>query len=328
MRRLSAEVADEDGKLAAAKRAKIRALPYECADVPDNAYADGATADEAIRVMREVKDKPFFLAVGFLKPHLPFVAPKKYWDLYKHEDIRLADNPYPPKDSPPIAWTDWGELRAYYSMPKKGPLGEEQARQLIHGYLACTSYTDAQIGRVLDELERLGLAGSTVVVLWGDHGWKLGEHGMWCKHTNYELDANAPLVCAAPGQKAPGKKSPALVEFVDIYPSLCQLCGLPLPGHLEGTGFAPLLDDPGRPWKKAAFSQYPRGKVMGYTMRTDRYRFTRWQNPDGSQVAVELYDHQKDPKENVNIAGLPDSAPLVEQLTAQLKAGWKAARPA
>jgi arylsulfatase A-like enzyme len=150
---------------------------------------------------------------------------------------------------------------------------------------------------------------------------------MWCKHTNYELDANAPLICSAPGRKAVGKKSPALTEFVDIYPTLAELCGLKLPDHLEGAGFAPLLDEPGRAWKKAAFSQYPRGKVMGYTMRTDRYRFTRWQNPDGSAVAVELYDHQADPKENVNIAGLPENAKLLEQLTEQFKAGWKAARP-
>jgi arylsulfatase A-like enzyme len=328
VRKRIAELPDEDAKVkAAAKKAGVRGMPFECADVPDSTYADGATADEAIGVLRAVKDKPFFLAVGFLKPHLPFVAPKKYWDLYKRQDIQLADNPSPPKDSPKIAWSDWGELRAYYGMPKTGPLADDQARELIHGYLACVSYTDAQIGRVLDELDRLGLRDNTVIVLWGDHGWKLGEHGMWCKHTNYELDANAPLIVSAPGQKAAGKKSPGLTEFVDIYPTLCEWCGLALPDHLEGTSFAPLLDDPGKPWKKAAFSQYPRGKVMGYTMRTDRYRFTRWQNPDGSALAAELYDHQQDAKENANLAGLPENAKLVEELTAQLKAGWKSTRP-
>ncbi|MCY3018393.1 MAG: sulfatase [Planctomycetota bacterium] len=327
IRKRIAELPDEDAKVKAARRSSIRGMPFECADVADNAYADGATADEAIRVLRDVKDKPFFLAVGFLKPHLPFVAPRKYWDLYKREDIPLADNPYPPKDSPKIAWSNWAELRAYEGMPRTGSLGDDQARELIHGYLACVSYTDAQVGRVLDELDRAGLRDNTIIVLWGDHGWKLGEHGMWCKHTNYELDANAPLILSAPGQKAAGRKTSGLVEFVDIYPTLCELAGLPRPEHLEGASFAPLLDDPEKPWKKAAFSQYPRGKVMGYTMRTDRYRFTRWQNPDGSALAAELYDHQKDPKENVNIAGLPENAKLVEDLTAQLKAGWRAAKP-
>jgi len=302
--------------------------PTECADVADNAYADGATADEAIRVFGEVKEKPFFLAVGFLKPHLPFIAPKRYWDLYRREEIHLADNPFAPKDAPRIALSNWGELRAYEGMPKDGPVTEEQARTLIHGYLASISYTDAQVGRVLNELQRLGLADNTLVILWGDHGWKLGEHGMWCKHTNFEVDAHAPMVCALPGQKAPGRHSAALTEFVDIYPTLCDACGLEKPGHLEGTSFVPLLDQPDRPWKPAAFSQYPRGRVMGYSMRTDRYRFTRWQNPDGSAAAVEVYDHEKDPQENVNVAGLPENAALVEKLAAQLQAGWKAARPA
>jgi arylsulfatase A-like enzyme len=213
-------------------------------------------------------------------------------------------------------------------MPKTGPLRDEQARELIHGYLACVSFTDAQIGRVIDELDRLGLRRNTVIILWGDHGWKLGEHGMWCKHTNYELDGNAPMICSAPGQKAPGKGTAALTEFVDIYPSLCELCGLPLPAHLEGASFAPLLDQPDLPWKRAAFGQYPRrGNIMGYSMRTDRCRFVRWQEAGGRQVAVELYDHEKDPKENVNIANLPENAQLVAELQAQLKAGWKAALP-
>lgn len=321
-----AAIKDEDKQMAAAKKLKVRGVPTECADVPDNAYADGATAEKAIEVLGQIKDKPFFLAVGFLRPHLPFVAPRKYWDLYKRQDIKLADNPHPPKDMPDIAGTEWGELRAYIGIPKKGPLSDEQARELIHGYLAATSYTDAQIGKVINELDRLGLRDNTIIVLWGDHGWKLGEHGMWCKHTNFELDANAPLIISAPGQKAPGKKTAALTEFVDIYPTLCELAGLPLPGHLEGLSAAPLLDDPALPWKKAAFSQYPRGKaVMGYTMKTPRYRFTRWQHSDGSEMAVELYDHQTDPKENINVAASHPG--LVKEFTAQLKAGWKAARP-
>jgi len=168
-------------------------------------------------------------------------------------------------------------------------------------------------------------------VLWGDHGWKLGEHGMWCKHTNFELDTRVPMIVSAPGFRG-GLRTRALCEFVDIYPSLAELCGLPLPDHLEGTSFVPLMKDPARPWKTAAFSQYPRrqGKtgIMGYSMRTDRYRLTLWQKRKGGQVvATELYDHQKDPAENVNVAAAPENAHLLKKLTAQLQAGWKAARP-
>jgi arylsulfatase A-like enzyme len=300
---------------------------WECADVPDNAYSDGAIADAAIEMLRAAKDKPFFLAVGFLKPHLPFIAPKKYWDLYKREAIPQAPNPFPPKDATRFTLADWGEMRAYDDIPRVGPVTEEQARTLKHGYYACVSYMDAQLGRVLDELERLGLSERTVVVLWGDHGWKLGEHGAWCKHSNLENDTRAPLICRAPGQKAAGGRSRALVEFVDIYPSLCALAGVPQPTHLEGTSFGPLLDAPDRPWKPGAFSQYPRGKVMGYSLRTERYRFTRWvMRADGSEQARELYDHQSDPQENQNIAERPENRALVEALTRQLEAGWKAAQ--
>jgi len=302
---------------------------YECADVPDSTYADGAIAEAALEMLREAKDQPFFLAVGFLKPHLPFVAPKKYWDLYRRDEIPMAPNPYAPKDAPKFTLADWGELRAYEGMPKAGALADEQARTLKHGYYACVSYMDAQVGRVLAELDRLGLREQTVIVLWGDHGWKLGEHGAWCKHSNVENDTHAPLICSAPGQKAAGRHSWALVEFVDIYPSLCELAGLPLPSHLEGASFAPLLDDPERSWKKAAFSQYPRGGgVMGYSMRTDRYRLTRWLNRDGAEAAHELYDHQNDPQENVNIADRPENKALVAELTKQSQAGWQATRAA
>jgi arylsulfatase A-like enzyme len=295
--------------------------------MPDKAYSDGAIAEEAIRIMQQVKDKPFFLAVGFLKPHLPFIAPKKYWDLYQPENIPMAANPFPPKNAPRQAMSNWGELRAYSDIPETGPLTDQQKRTLKHGYYACVSYVDAQIGRLLDELDRLKLRDRTIIILWGDHGWKLGEHGGWCKHTNFENDAHAPLICSAPGQKAAGGSSKRLVEFVDIYPSLCDLAKLPLPAHLEGSSFAPLLDAPDQPWKKAAFSQYPRGRnVMGYSMRTDRYRFTRWLQADGTEIATELYDHHNDPQENVNTAATPENVSVVEQLRQQLKAGWRAER--
>jgi iduronate 2-sulfatase len=305
-----------------------RGTATEMADVADNAYTDGAIAELGVQTLRELKEReePFFLAVGFLKPHLPFNAPKRYWDLYDPEAIRLADNPFPPKNVTPYSLTTWGELRAYDGIPAKGDLTEQQARQLKHGYYACVSFLDANVGKLLDELDRLGLAENTIVVLWGDHGWKLGEHNAWCKHTNFENDAHAPLIIRAPGQEAPGGKTRALVEFVDIYPTLCDLAGLEKPDHLEGTSAAPLLDNPDQPWKPAAFSQYPRGTVMGYSMRTERYRFTAWKNRKTEQVeALELYDHQTDPAENVNVAEDPQRAELVQHLLQQLNEGWRAA---
>jgi arylsulfatase A-like enzyme len=262
-----------------------------------------------------------FLAVGFARPHLPFVAPTKYWDLYKPSDIKLPANyNKPPENAVPVALHTWGELRSYNAIPKQGPVTDEQARHLIHGYYAATSYMDAQVGRVLDELDRLGLRQNTVVVLWGDHGWSLGEHGLWCKHTNFEDSARAPLLLSVPGQKAPGKKTRALAEFVDIYPTLCAAAGLPIPANLAGRSLLPLTANPNTIIKMAAISQYPRGNaqtgnVMGYSLRTDRYRYTEWGNR-----GVELYDHERDPEENVNIAGRPENKVLVERLSRQLHA--------
>ncbi|NQT88826.1 sulfatase, partial [bacterium] len=237
----------------------------DAADVPDNGYPDGAVADRAIAELRRLKDKPFFLAVGFFKPHLPFNAPKKYWDLYDRSTIQVPSNRKAPKGAPSYAMTSWGEMRQYTGIPKKGPVPDAQAKELIHGYYACVSYMDAQVGRVVAELEALGLRDSTIIILWGDHGWKLGEYSSWCKHTNFELDTHVPMLISVPGQKNAGKKTRALVEFVDVYPTLCEAAGVPLPDHLEGTSMMPLFDDPERPWKSAAFSQYPRGRIMGYT---------------------------------------------------------------
>lgn len=307
---------------------RVRGPAWEDPQVADNELPDGQTSDRALELLRENRRRRFFLAVGFLKPHLPFVAPKKYYDLYRREQLKLAPNPFPPKDVPRIALTNWGELRNYQGIPKTGPLPDEMALDLIHGYYAATSYTDAQIGRLLDELDRLGLREKTVVVLWGDHGWQLGEHGLWCKHTNFEVATRAPLIFSAPGQPHPGAKTDALAEFVDIYPTLCELCGLPIPEGLEGTSLVPAMEHPERPWKTAAFSQYPRGKIMGYTMRTDRYRYTEWvPRGGGPPVALELYDHREDPREDVNLADRPENKSLVEQLQRQLHAGWRAARP-
>jgi iduronate 2-sulfatase len=301
---------------------------FESADVPDNAYADGKTADRAISEMSRLKNTPFFMAVGFIKPHLPFSAPKKYWDLYPEEKIELAKNPFVPEGAPQEALTTWRELRGYHGMPKEGSMPDDLARQLIRGYYACVSYTDAQIGRVLNELDRLGLRENTVVILWGDHGWKLGDHGMWCKHTNFDIDTHVPMLLSAPGMETRGKKTRALTEFVDIYPTLCDLCDLEKPGHLEGLSMVPLLENPQRPWKKAAFSQYPRSNAMGYSMRTDRYRYTEWRSrKSGEVVGREIYDHDRDPAENRNIAAHGKNAKLVVKLSAMLRDGYQAARP-
>lgn len=310
---------------------KTKGPAHEIANVTsDSDLPDGYIADKAIEAMRQVKNKPFFLAVGFLKPHLPFVAPKRFFDLYPPESIGLSPNPSPPKDVPPIALTNYAELRAYTDMPKKGELSDDQAKELRRAYFACVSWVDSQVGRVLKELDDLGLRDNTIVVIWGDHGWHLGDEGLWCKHTNFEIAARAAFVVSAPGMKSAGKKTNALIEYVDIYPTLCELAKVPLSDGLEGTSFAPLLDDPSRAWKKAAFSQYPRRQdVMGYSMRTDRYRYTEWQKRDNHDeiVARELYDEQADPMEAVNLAGHPNQSATIEQLHAQLQAGWKAAEP-
>lgn len=298
-------------------------------DVEDNELPDGKIAEKAIEVMQKVKDQPFFLAVGFFKPHLSFDAPKKYYDLYQLKDMKLASNPYPPKDVFPPAMIDWRELRNYNEMPQEGPVSDQQARELIRGYYAATSYTDAQIGKVLSALDKLGLRENTIVILWGDHGWQLGEHGLWCKHTNFEVATHSVLMVSAPNQKKRGVKTDALVEFVDVYPSLCELAGLPLSEGLEGKSFVPLMTDPKLSWKKAAFSQYPRQKnLMGYAMRTDRYRYVEWINRDTKKAeGWELYDHQKDPDENVNVATRPENQELLARLSEQLHRGWKAALP-
>jgi iduronate 2-sulfatase len=316
----------------------VQALPTEAPDIPDSVPYDGQITERAIEAMRELKERPFFLAIGYLRPHLPFVAPKKYWDLYDRTRIPLPHPATVPRRSPEQEIPGWaalrgpptGELRAQYlEIPKTGPLSAELSRELIHGYRACVSYVDALIGRVLDELDRLKLREHTIVVLWGDHGFHLGEQFHWGKHSAFEFANRVPLIVSSPGQKARGQRSSALVELVDIYPSLCEMAGLSQPLFVEGTSFLPLLDAPDLPWKKAAFSQVLYGKVEGRSMRTDRYRFTRWheQGRSESPMAVELYDFAQHTTEIENLAHLPESAGLVREMESMLRAGWKAAKP-
>jgi len=298
--------------------------PFECADVPDNAYFDGQIADKAIEHLHRLRNErePFFLAAGFIKPHLPFNAPKRYWDYYRRDDVDLADNPYAPEGAPSQALHNWGELRQYVGIPTDGPLPEELARNLVHGYYAATSYTDAQVGRVLAELDRLGLRENTIVVLWGDHGWQLGEHGLWCKHCNFNTSLNAPLVVRVPGLVS-GETSRALVEFADVYPTLCELSGLPLPEHLEGTSLLPLLGEPDLPWKRAVFSRY----FAGDSVRTERHLYTQWTDDNGSVTGRMLYDHAVDPDENRNVSDLPENRELITELAGLIERGWQAAVP-
>ena len=290
-----------------------RGAAVECADVPDSTYADGQIADEAVRRLRAAKERsgqPFFMAVGFIKPHLPFVAPKKYWDLYQRSQFEPHKLQTPPQGAPEFAPTTWGELRNYSDIPDTGPLDASMQRQLIHGYHAAVSYMDAQLGRVIDELDRLGLAKNTIIVLWGDHGWHLGDHGMWCKHTNYEQATRIPLIVCAPGVAKPGERALALAETVDIYPSLCELAGLPVPAGLEGTSFVAALRDPAGAFsKEAVFHVYPRsprgmGELLGRAVRTERYRLVEWKKPaaDPTTAILELYDYQEDPEETKNLA--------------------------
>ncbi len=309
-----------------------RGHAYEVFDGPENQMFDGELTEMAVAALGELKEKdqPFFLGVGYIKPHLPFIAPRKYWDLYDPAEIPLASNPFPQKGAPDFAVRGKGELHGYGGVPNQRVLPDELARKLKHGYLACTSFIDAQVGVLMAELERLGMVENTIIVIWGDHGFKLGEHAAWAKHSNVELDTRAPLIVSVPEMPNAGKATNALVEFVDIYPSLAELAGLPKPAKTEGVSFAPLMEKPDRPWKTAAFSQFPRGKaVMGYSMRTPRYRLTHWinKNKPTEPVAVELYDLENDPQENTNIAGKASNKELVDKLTAEWRAGWKAAIP-
>lgn len=328
----------------------VKANAVEIADADDDAYFDGAQTTLAIEILNTLvkKDKPFFLSVGYYRPHLPFNAPKKYWDLYDRNALPLAANQSPPAGSPLFATHGDQELRSYddchdLPWPSEEPWDEARQRELIHGYYASVSYIDAQVGRLLDELDRLGIGENTIVVLWGDHGWKLGEHNGWCKMTNYEIDTRVPMIFSGYGALAKGRKSKALTEFVDIYPTLCALAGFPIPPHLQGTSMTPLLSDPDKVWKDAAFSQFLLGRFgppvtrqqerMGYAIRTDNYRYVEWyewdkaSNSRGELLTRELFDHQSDPHENQNLAHNSAQESTMEQLSRQLNQGWRFAKP-
>jgi iduronate 2-sulfatase len=294
----------------------------EIADVEDEAYPDGQVAMQAIKSLRKNKDKPFFICVGFAKPHLPFAAPKRYWDLYKREQFAVPDRELP-EGAPGLAFTPWGELRGYAGIPQNGSLSDELTKELKHGYAACVSYADAQVGKVMAELDRLGLRENTVVMLWGDHGYKLGEFGAWCKHTNFELDTHVPLIVSAPGF-AKGARSEAFVEIVDIFPTIAQLTGGKIPSGRDGKSLEPVLRDPRSDFRPFALTQYSRGSTMGYSLRDERWRYTEWiQAGTKKIVARELYDHRDTQLPQRNLADNPEQAELVTRLSKQLNAAQK-----
>lgn len=305
--------------------------PFEDVATDDGAYEDGTNTDFAIQELHRYRRSgdPFFLAVGLRKPHLPFYAPKKYWDLYDRADFDPPSNGGAIVGSPAWANSNFDELRHYATMPQgKEPLPPALLRRLAHGYHACVSYMDANVGRMLAALAATGLAEDTVVVLWGDHGYKLGEHASFAKHTNYEIDLHVPLIFA--GQGIPtGERIRPFVETVDIFPTLAELAGVPASERREGTSFVPLIREPGRPWKQAAFSQYPRGgtprgDLMGYTLRTDQYRYIAWvDRKSGALRAQELFDHKIDPGETRNVAGDRRYARALKRLEALRQRGWR-----
>jgi hypothetical protein len=339
-----ADIVKEDAK------GKGKGVAFEAGDVADDFYTDGKTARLAAQTIGELhkKGQPFFLAVGLSKPHLPFVSPKKYWDLYDPAKIPDTASPFPVGAPAYVGDSDSGEFRAYTNVPAKDkklartPLPPAFASQVRHGYYAAISYTDANLGVVLDALEKEGIADNTVIVLWGDHGWKLGDHEEWGKHTNFEVDTRVPLIFSYPGQKTVGQKSNSLVEFVDVYPTLVDLCGLPK-ADVDGVSLKPVLENPAVTVKPVAISQYPKSAgvtkkegvkgtakrdVMGYSIRDDRWRLTLWRSlADNTIVDTELYDEVNAPTEPENLAKKPENQEVIARLSKFLPPPIPAADP-
>lgn len=351
---------------------------YESADVPDNTYSDGYNTDIAIATMKEMAengDTPFFLGLGMNKPHLNWVAPKKYWDLYDPEEIKQTNQKTAPINGAAMGLHPSFELRVRDGIPKKGDFNPELETTLKHAYLACVSYVDAQIGRMITALEEAGLRDNTIIIVWSDHGWHLGDMGIWGKATNYEIATRVPMMIWTPDmpEKTRGVQTNALVELVDIYPTLSELAGIDAPEHLDGYSFAPLIAEPQKDWKTAAFSQFPtpalrewgaialrqgmretyfgpllkdveeriitqqkekwnrelfENNLMGYAMRTERYRLVAWKDRttlEKEPLYIELYDHKVDPSESTNIAN--ENQDVIVDLLAQLNEGYQGSLP-
>ncbi len=308
-------------------------ISTESGDVPDTSLVDGKIALKGMELLQSLAagSNPFFLAVGFKKPHLPFVAPQKYWDLYDRNDFSIHPFQQDSTNAPDFAFQPGWELRNYVDIPKEDPIPEEKQKELIHGYHACVSFVDVQVGMLLDQLDSLGLRDNTIVIVWGDHGWHLGDHDMWAKHTNFEQATRSPMIISVPGISG-GKKSDSPTEFVDIFPTLCELTGLNIPQDLEGISLVPILENPDTMVKQYAISQYHRTsageKLEGYALRTKRYRYVEWVSggfksfmhyDENNVVARELYDYQTDPLETVSVADSATYATVAAELHGMLK---------
>lgn len=297
---------------------------WQALDVTDDELEDGKIANAAIQILNQIKERQFFLAIGFNKPHLPFYAPSKYFEYYTPQDFTLPADSSLPRHAPGLA-SNPKSLKTYPDIPHNPPLPDGLTLELTRAYAANVSYVDALVGRVLAQLDTLGLTQNTTIVFWGDHGFHLGEHGCWRKNTLFEVSLRSPLIVSTPGQTLHAASSNALVELVDIFPTLCDICQLSAPAELEGSSLVPLLEEPTRPWKPAVFSQLKRGTINGYSLRTERYRYTEWD--DNGSSGKELYDYLNDSDETENIALRQENAVLVAQLSEQLKAGWQQAMP-
>jgi iduronate 2-sulfatase len=296
----------------------------ECADVEDEVYYDGMICKRAVGFLEEFArtGEPFFLAVGFRRPHLPFTATEKYWNLYRRENFSPASFQEHATNSPDFAYHNYFELRSYQDIPDTGNIDRSKQLELIHAYYACASFIDDKVGRLLDELERTDLINNTVIVLVGDHGWHLGDHGLWCKLTNYEQSTRTPLIISVPGMDNPGESSDAPVDLVDIYMTLSDLAGINIPQRKDGKSLVPILSDPGGSVRSVAISQFPRGNVMGYAYRSKRYRYVVWVEkdtrnggPNGQIVARELYDYVLDPEEKINFIDFPAYEEVTERFS-------------
>ncbi len=319
---------------------------WEMADVHDSLYYDGAQTELAKRTLTRLAgmDQPFYMGLGFFRPHLPFAAPKKYWDMYDRDQIPVPQNPDIPNGAPIFTMNSMYELRHYDNFnhighPTNYKMNADTARILKHGYYASVSYVDALIGQLVSHLKEIGIYENTIIIVWGDHGWKLGDHNSWGKMTNYNIDLKVPMMIRYPEQERRGAKTFAITELVDMFPSLCELAGIEVPEYLQGKSFVPLLNAPEKPWKKAAFSQFHRrpkitpdgGRYMGYSINTDKYHFIEWYEWDhlsgnrGEFVSSELFDSVSDPYEITNLYESEGYTTVIKGLSEQLATGWRAA---
>lgn len=322
---------------------------WEAAAVHDTMYYDGAQTELAKKTLTRLakKDKPFYMGLGYFRPHLPFTVPKKYWDLYDLEKIPLAANPNVPKNAPGFTMNSMYELRHYDGFNLIGhpqssyKMSEDTSRILKHGYYASVSYVDALLGNLIAHMKEIGIYDNTIIIIWGDHGWKLGDHNSWGKMTNYNIDLQVPMIIRYPNQENRGVQTFEITELIDMFPSLCELAGIEVPDYIQGTSFAPLIKDPKRAWKDAAFSQFHRrpkvsadgNRYMGYSINTKKYHYIEWYTWNhktgtrGELKDIELYDRENDPNETANIATQKSLSKVIEELSKKLAGGWKKAQP-